>query len=80
MIFGDKIKGSIIGGSIGDALGYPIEFVFSFHDIQKKYGENGIMNYDLEYTWLNDEISKAQVSDDTQIFQLLLVLIEVRKW
>ena len=28
MIFGDKIKGSIIGGSIGDALGYPIEFIY----------------------------------------------------
>ena len=65
MIFGDKIKGSIIGGSIGDALGYPIEFIYSFQGIQKKYGENGIVNYNLECTWLNDEINKAQVSDDT---------------
>ena len=67
MEFLDKIKGCIIGGAIGDALGYPVEFVYSFRDIQKKYGENGIMNYDLEYTWLKDDINKAQVSDDTQM-------------
>ena len=63
----NKIKGSIIGGAIGDALEYPVEFVYSFHDIQRKYGENGIMNYDLEYPWLKDDINKAQVSDDTQM-------------
>ena len=67
MEFLDKIKGGIIGGAIGDALGYPVEFVYSFHEIQNKYGESGIVNYDLGYTWLKDEIIKAQVSDDTQM-------------
>lgn len=26
----DRIRGSLIGGAIGDALGYPVEFVYSF--------------------------------------------------
>ena len=67
MEFLDKIKGCIIGGAIGDALGYPVEFVYSFHNIQENYGENGIVNYDLEYAWLDDKVNQAQISDDTQM-------------
>lgn len=26
----DRIRGSLIGGAIGDALGYPVEFIYSF--------------------------------------------------
>lgn len=36
----DKIRGSLIGGAVGDALGYPVEFIYSYKDIQAKYGEN----------------------------------------
>lgn len=38
----DKIRGSLIGVAIGDALGYPVEFVFSFEQIQGRYGTDGI--------------------------------------
>ena len=34
----DIIRGSLIGGAIGDALGYPVEFLYSFMDIQSRYG------------------------------------------
>ena len=26
----DRIRGSLIGGAVGDALGYPVEFIYSF--------------------------------------------------
>ena len=32
----DRIRGSLIGGAIGDALGYPVEFFYDYRTIQKK--------------------------------------------
>lgn len=65
----DKCRGSLIGGAIGDALGYPVEFVNSYAEIQAKYGERGIMEYDKSYPWLDDSLRhyKALFSDDTQM-------------
>lgn len=37
----NRIRGSLIGGAIGDALGYPIEFN-SYAEIINRYGERGI--------------------------------------
>lgn len=56
----DKCRGSLIGGAIGDALGYAVEFS-SLNDIRKKYGENGIVAYDLNPAGI------AEFSDDTQM-------------
>lgn len=36
-LINDKIRGSLIGGAIGDALGYPVEFL-PWSNIQNKYG------------------------------------------
>ena len=65
----DRIRGSLIGGAIGDALGYPVEFIYSFGEIQKRYGERGITRLDTRQHWLEDEeqAGKAVVSDDTQM-------------
>ncbi len=65
----DKCRGSLIGGAIGDALGYPVEFVNSFREIQAEYGERGITEYDMSYPWLDDSLRhyKALFSDDTQM-------------
>lgn len=57
----NRIRGSLIGGAIGDALGYPVEFVHSFEDIQARYGERGIIRFELGHN------GKALVSDDTQM-------------
>lgn len=65
----DRIRGSLIGGAIGDALGYPVEFIYSFGEIQKRYGERGITRLDTRQHWLDDteQVGKAVVSDDTQM-------------
>ena len=59
----DRIRGSLIGGAIGDALGYPVEFISSFEGIQKRYGELGITRLDIQ----SGDGGKAVVSDDTQM-------------
>lgn len=63
----DKCRGSLVGGAIGDALGYPVEFVYSFEEIKAKYGEEGITVYDTSYPWLDEKFDKALFSDDTQM-------------
>lgn len=65
----DRIRGSLIGGAIGDALGYPVEFIYSFGKIQAKYGLRGITRLDTHEFWLDGDKQsrKAVVSDDTQM-------------
>ena len=65
----DKIRGSLIGGAIGDALGYPVEFIYSFEGIQARYGERGITRLDTKQHWLDEteQVGKAVLSDDTQM-------------
>lgn len=55
----DKYKGCLIGGAIGDALGYAVEFIY-IDEIVEKYGEPGIRDYELTN-------GVAQISDDTQM-------------
>lgn len=40
----DRIRGCIIGGAVGDALGYPVAGM-SWNEIKTKYGEGGITGY-----------------------------------
>lgn len=57
----DAIRGCIFGGAVGDALGFPVEFLRE-EQIFEKYGENGITAY------AKDPVSgKALISDDTQM-------------
>lgn len=46
----DRVRGSLI---IGDALGYPVEFILSYKDIQARYGERGITQ--LDTTVISDD-------------------------
>lgn len=60
-VYLDKIRGSLFGGAVGDALGYPVEFLDEDR-IFSKYGESGIREYELDGT-----SGKALISDDTQM-------------
>ncbi len=57
----DKIRGCLLGGATGDALGYPVEFL-SYNGIQARYGAAGIQAYDPDM-----ETGFALISDDTQM-------------
>lgn len=41
----DSFRGCLIGGAVGDALGYAVEFMQA-SDIFRKYGEGGITDYE----------------------------------
>ena len=56
----DQVLGCMVGGAVGDALGYAVEFS-PYGSIVKQYGEKGITRYAL------DRHGLAQISDDTQM-------------
>ncbi len=56
----DCIRGCLMAGAAGDALGYPVEFMSSV-EIRSHYGPRGITGFEL------DGNGKALVSDDTQM-------------
>lgn len=56
----DCIRGSLMAGAAGDALGYEVEFM-SHRSILSRFGEQGITKFAL------DDNGKALVSDDTQM-------------
>ena len=57
----DAIRGCIFGGAVGDALGYPVEFMGE-NAIFSEYGPKGITEYAK-----NPLTGKAEISDDTQM-------------
>lgn len=56
----DMIRGCLLGGAIGDALGAPMEFM-SKTDIRRKYGKDGVSGY-VEFA-----DGTGSITDDTQM-------------
>lgn len=56
----DKCRGSLVGGAVGDALGYEVEFM-SLNAILRKYGPDGITRFS------GNKSKTAHFSDDTQM-------------
>lgn len=70
----DFVRGSLIGGAAGDALGYAVEFD-RYSEIIAKYGQPGITEYEL----VN---GVAEISDDTQmtLFTANGMLMGLTRW
>ena len=56
----NKIRGCMLGGAIGDALGWPVEFK-SERQIFNKYWPDGIKSYAF------NSAGEAEITDDTQM-------------
>lgn len=71
----DAIRGSLMAGAAGDALGYTVEF-WSKQQIHSRYGEQGITQFELASN------GKALVSDDTQmtLFTANALLMGMTRW
>ena len=57
----DRVVGSLLGGAIGDALGYTVEFM-GRNEILSRFGSSGITNLVPD-----SRTGKALISDDTQM-------------
>lgn len=56
----ERIRGCVLGGAVGDALGAPVEFV-SLQEIRAAYGPDGITEYASAYG------KAGAITDDTQM-------------
>lgn len=56
----DKYTGCLLGGAIGDALGWPVEFM-SMAEIRKKFGSDGIQDFSETLGGV------GAITDDTQM-------------
>ena len=62
----DIFRGCLIGGALGDALGYEVEFS-RWDEISQRFGTTGIQDLDSCGQRFMEDPSIAQISDDTQM-------------
>jgi len=55
-----RIRGCLLGGAVGDALGAPVEFM-DIHEIRRRYGPAGVTRFETAYG------RKGAITDDTQM-------------
>jgi len=56
-----RIRGCLLGGAVGDALGWPVEFM-KIDEIRRRYGPDGIREYDPSAPG-----GLGAITDDTQM-------------
>ena len=59
--YAERVLGCLLGGAVGDALGYKVEFLTSLAAIHARYGPAGIQEPVLK------DAGQTEVSDDTQM-------------
>ncbi len=55
-----RVRGTLLGGAVGDALGAPVEFL-SLASIRRQFGEAGIRDYAPAFG------RSGSITDDTQM-------------
>jgi ADP-ribosylglycohydrolase len=56
----DRVRGCLLGGAVGDALGAPVEFM-SLDEIRRRFGPKGVSGYEPAYG------RRGAITDDTQM-------------
>ena len=59
-VYRSRVRGCLLGGAIGDALGAPIEFM-GLSEIRSHFGPNGVTGYETAYG------RRGAITDDTQM-------------
>ena len=71
--FQDRVRGVPLGGAIGVAFGYSLEFIPSEADIKTTYGASGLTEYDLSYPWLDENRVRAEtVFSPTRLYSMVV--------
>ena len=56
----DRVRGCLLGGAVGDALGTLVEFL-SLDEIRQRFGPQGVTGYEPAYG------RRGAITDDTQM-------------
>ncbi len=59
-VYRSRVRGCLLGGAIGDALGAPIEFM-GLSEIRSHFGPSGVTGYETAYE------RRGAITDDTQM-------------